>query len=87
MKETDLATGVPPASKVNEVRSGKPSWGLQVVHTCSHLQEEHPCSKDGWLGKDPKMSQTLGVRNGRKDWNMEDCGDREPRGHRGLVTE
>lgn len=72
---------IPPANEVNEVRSRRPSRGLQVVHSCSDLQEEHPDSKGGWLGKGPRMSQTLGVRNARKDWYKGDCGDREPRDH------
>lgn len=87
MKEIDLVTGVFLVSKVNEVRLGKFFWGFQVVYICFYLQEEYLCSKDGWLGKDFKMSQILGVRNGRKDWNMEDCGDREFWGYRGFVIE
>lgn len=84
-KETDPALCNPQVNKVNlrslEVRSGRSSRDPQAVHCRSDLQEESPGSKDGCLGKDPKVLQTWGVRSGKMDWGEEDCGDREPRGH------
>lgn len=78
MKETDLAECDPQVNGVNDVRSGRPSRDLQVVLSCSGLQEERPRSKDGCLGKDSKMLQTLSVRSGERDWGEEDYGDWEP---------